>query len=193
MNKMYNRIKDLLIRDLPDSDLKVWIMDELIELINDLGQKVDDDILTHTAARFLEILKQSYGFWIVADVHSALKLGLTEKYGKFYKVSVKSLLQFMAGANRDRMNRYASQAEEENDEQRKDWHYYQNRTANFIAWASSNMICLDFLNPDWNPVKEKQVCPEIVEMSKKWQEAKESNKLERFKIELKNMRNEKCT
>lgn len=181
----YEEIKHLRVSDLSETDRKIWVMDEITELTNDMGTSIDDEMLRHTSKRLLDKLNTAYRSWFVADVHAAFQQGLSGVYGSFRKVTVQAMFHFLKMAQNQMSNTKAMQAENESDFKSRVT-YVEGITSEFLAWASGKMICLEFLSPGYEPLKHRRVSPEVEEMAEEYRQAKEMNVLESFANRLRN-------
>lgn len=181
----YEEIKHLMISDLSEIDRKIWIMDEITELVNDFGTTIDNDLLLHTTKRLLDKLNTAYRSWYVADVHAAFQTGLSGAYGSFRKVTVQALFHFLKQAQNQMSASRANAAELES--------ITKNRVVQsdsivteFLIFATTRMICLEYAAPGYKPLEKKQVSPAIIELAKKYDEAKRAKKLHDFETGIRN-------
>jgi hypothetical protein len=183
----YEDIKHMRISDLNEDDFKIWIMDELTDLMNDCGQKIDNDMLIHSVRRLRGVLfLGKYRSWYVGDVHATFQVGLSGAYGMFTKVTVKSLLQFLNQAQRQLTNKNVNKAEEESDRKNAAFSPRITFVSDFIIWATTNQICLEYLNPGYNPMVERKVSKEVEAMADDYHTAKDLGVLHSFKNRIKN-------
>lgn len=177
---MYDEIKHLKIYELNKERLCSWVEAEIIDLANDFGQNMDENMILHIGKRLRDTLLGSYRHWHVNEVHAIFQNGLSGGYGTFRKVTVQALLHFLKTAQNQTINNKS----ENTVEPKFDPQFTP--VSEFLSWASCEMICLDYVDPEWDPVLEKRVSPLIAKKADDYHCAKRGKYLDSFRRKLKN-------
>lgn len=179
----YDEISHRKISDVSETDVKMWIWDEITYLANDCGQNIDADMLQHIGRRLFEKLNTTYRSWYVGDIHAVFQMGLSGAYGTFRKVTVQSLFSFLKIAQSQRSNLMAQKAE---NEAKNRVTVIENNVSEFLAWASGKMICLEYTNPGYNAIAERRVSPQVMALADEYAQAKDFGVLHAFENRLRN-------
>lgn len=171
--------------DVPETDLKQWVIAEVTDLANDFGQKIDNEMVLHISRRLLSAFKTKFRSWYVGEIHAAFQNGMAGAYGTVHKVTVKNLFAILRGAQNQMAGKKAAAAEEESDRNTANFNTKNEPLIEFITWATTNTICLEFAAPDWNPIKKQSVSPGVKALLPEYIKAKNSNTLQGFKRKLK--------
>jgi hypothetical protein len=184
---MYKNIQEKKIDILDQLTMDTWIEEEIISLANDFDQRLSDDMLLHICKRLREVLITKYKSWSVGSVHAIFQTGLSGGYGKYQRISVKALFNWLSSAQNQLTHLRCDNAEAESNRKNREI-INDSPETEFLIWASTNKICLDHINPGFNPLKEKKVSPGIRELSQEYHEAKQMACLKAFKKRLINER-----
>jgi hypothetical protein len=180
----YEEIKATKISDLPELTVKKWIMDEISDLANDFGQKIDNETNIYIARRLYDVLTNRFRSWYVGDVHACFQTGLTGGYGKFSKVTVQTLLYFLKRAENNLIVQsvYSQESKKYDDRIQGE---AESRFGDFILWCTKNNIYADNVDPEWNVLETHLPSPKMVEICNEYHEAKEMDVLDSLKTRLK--------
>ena len=184
---MYKEIQEKRIDVLDRNTLNKWIEWEIISLANDYDQKIPNEILLHICTRLRDALTTKYKSWFVGTIHAVFQTGLNGGYGISHKISVKTLFYWLNAAQNNLANIKANAAEVESKNKKRDI-IPDSPETEFLIWATTNMICLDHIEPGYDPLRQKKVSSGIRQLSEEYQQAKEMNLLDPFKSRLKNER-----
>ena len=184
---MYKNIQEKSIGVLDQLTIDSWIEEEITSLANDFNQRLSDDILFHICKRLREILTTKYKSWSVGTVHAVFQTGLSGGYGKYQMISVKALFSWLSSAQNQMIHLKSANAEAESNRKNRAV-VPDSPETEFIMWATRNMICLDHIDPGYDPLKEKKVSPGVRALSQEYHEAKEMDCLDALKMRLKNER-----
>lgn len=184
---MYKDIQEKRIDVLDQLTINSWVEEEIQSLADDFNQRLEKDMGLHICRRLREVLTTKYKSWSVGTVHAVFQTGLSGGYGKYQKISVKVLFSWLSSAQNQLTHLKIVNAEAESN--RKNREIIQDSPeTEFLIWATKNMICLDHIDPGYNPLKKKKVSPGIIKLSQEYHEAKEMDCLEALKNRLKNER-----
>lgn len=183
--KSYEERKHLRISDVSANDLNMWILDEIVSLSNDFGNKLDNDEILHIGRRLYEKLTTAYRSWYVADVHAAFQTGLSGAYGSFRKVTVIALFQFLKMAQNQMSSAKALQAENEKHTDVFDKDKYNTPVSEFLVWCRVTLdIDVNRLHPDYDPSVTRQISPVIAGLTNDYVNAKQRGRTVEFATEL---------
>lgn len=183
--KKHEQFRATKISDISKIDIQTFIEEEIFDLWNDFGQKLDKEQISHICKRLFDVLSTKYRSWHVGTIHAVFQTGLNGGYGPAHKITVKTLFQWLGAAQKQLSNIKASQAEAESERNRNQTIVIDSPETDFLIWATKERICLTFLDPKHDPMKTKRVSAKITEMADEYQEAKEMDLLTPFKIRLK--------
>lgn len=181
----YEKIKHLRVSELAESDLKVWMMDEITMLANDCGSSLPDDMVVHIYNRLKQKLTTTYRSWHIGTIHASFQTGLTGGYGVFRKVTVQALFHFLKMSQNQMAAQKAIAAEEESARSRRSEFATEDPIAEFLIWATKHRICLRYLDPEHDPLLTRRVSEKIVGISEEYHQAKEMDLLDTLRRRLK--------
>ena len=191
---MYEDIKATRIMEVSRLQIDSWVEHEVINLVNDFGQNMPDEMLKHTCTRLRDVLVTKYRRWYVGDVHAAFQTGLSGGYGAFHKVTIRSLFHFLKSAQSQLTHNLVIQKEIDSATKTTDVRTndprYNTAVCQLMSWATKNNINLDFIDPAWTDEKMEQtksVSPKIKELGAEFLEAKEMDLLHSLRTRLRNV------
>lgn len=183
--KKHEQFRATKISDVSKTDVHTFIEEEIFDLWNDFGQKLDNEQITHICTRLYEVLSTKYRSWHVGTIHAVFQSGLNGGYGTAHKITVKTLFQWLGAAQKQLANVKSMQAEAESERNRNRTIDIDSPETEFLIWATKNRICLTFVDPKHDPLKTKRVSPKIAAMVEEYQQAKEMDLLIPLKNRLK--------
>jgi hypothetical protein len=93
--KLIDKISVIKMSDISHDDLKLWLIEEITDLCNDMGQKLDEDQKQHVPNRLFYILIEKYRNWEPGKIHSIFQKGIAGSYGRGIKITVALLLNWI--------------------------------------------------------------------------------------------------
>lgn len=183
--KKHEQYQSIRISDLSQTDVESFIEEEIFQLWNDFGQKVDVEQISHICRRLYGVLTTKYRSWYVGTIHAIFQSGLNGSFGVNHKVTVKTLFFWLNASQQQLTNIRADKAEEES-ERNKNWKpFIDSLETEFLVWATKNQICLNYVDPDHEPLVSKKVSPKIIELAQEYQQAKDMDLLIPFMHRIK--------
>lgn len=185
---MYDEIKHRKISDLPLSTVNTWIEKEVVDLVNDFGQNMPEQMLVHTCERLRDVLLKKYRSWAVGDVHAAFQTGLSGGYGSFMKVTVRALLHFLNQAQITLSGKMAHIKEAEARLNKQEYKNtdprYNTPDIQFISWLTQVGLYIDC--NFWNPFVIFSTPEEVKRMAQEYVNIKTNqHELNLFKKRIK--------
>ena len=183
--KKHEQFRSTKLKDVSRADIHTFIEEEVFDLWNDFGQRLDNEQIEHICRRLYDVLSTKYLSWHIGTIHAVFQTGLNGGYGISHKITVKTLFSWLGSAQKQLINMKSMEAEDDSNRKSRVDFDPDDPTAQFIAWATSNWICLEFVDPDHVPMAAKKVSPKIQELVGEYIQAKEMGLLESFKNRLK--------
>lgn len=170
--KLSQQYQEVKLKDFAKQDLQDFIEEEVVSLWNDFGQKMDEEQLKHIGSRLYEVFTTKYRSWAAGTIHASFQAGLNGAYGSSYKIHVKTLFHWLASAQKQMSHIKSIQAEQESERNKNFAPKDNTIETEFIAWATGEMICLEYLDPTHDPMQTRRVSPKVTELAKQYQKVK---------------------
>ncbi|MDH5524551.1 MAG: hypothetical protein OEY01_11245 [Desulfobulbaceae bacterium] len=183
---MYEQIKDRPIRLLSETVLNEWISEEVIDLANDFGQTLADDLLKHICERLRGAMLTKYRSWAVGDIHAALQVGMSGAYGPVHKITVQRIFMWLKSAEKQRVLHTVVTSESNRKEPELLPEISSTDYGAFVLWCTHNKIWLDELAPGAD-LNRNNIEP-LRRYASEFATAKKSGKLYEFRYKLMNQR-----
>lgn len=175
-------IRDRMLGDVSRADLNIWIMDEITGLSNDMGQRIDDEMLKHTAERLKGILLGKYRSWAVGEIHAAFQQGMSNSTAR--KVTVQALMAWIRAAEKVRVTNTVYISENEPRTSGELLRVDEYDFGSFTLWCIKNEIWFSKLFPMCD-INSKEISNELRELYFEWKEAKQMDMLDALRRRLK--------
>jgi hypothetical protein len=149
--KRIDTISATKISDLSYDDIKYWLIEEIADLCNDMGQKLDDDQKQHIPTRMMLILVDKYRNWEPGKIHSIFQKGISGGYGKGMKITIALLLSWIT--QEDRLYRGENVSEwwnepEISESEKQRYREISDRCAPFVRYCHDRWIDITELSKD---------------------------------------------
>jgi hypothetical protein len=142
--KIIDQIFAIPFSTLDSERFNLWLTDEILQLGDDFGQRVDDAQGKHIAHRMKEILTDKFRTWDAGTVHAIFQNGIAGSYGKATKVTVHVLTGWLYSARQQMIQENVTHPHNNEDNTEYKSREYYNRTAEkclpFIRWCIDNDI-----------------------------------------------------
>lgn len=142
--KIIDQIFAIPFSTLDSERFNLWLTDEILQLGDDFGQRLDDEQGKHIARRMKEILSDKFRTWDAGTVHAIFQTGLSGSYGKVSKVTVHTLTGWLYSARQQMIQDNVTRPHNDEDTTAYKSREYYNRTADkclpFIRWCIENDI-----------------------------------------------------
>ena len=179
------------INDMMDVELKGDLTKKIVLMMQDAGQKIDDDSMTHIISRMANILKVRFRSFEFDDVLKAFDNGAMGAYNGSTRITVNNLLSWIYKRKKEIQE---SKVINNDDIHERIKYLYSKKFetpskddfASFITWLTSNSIWIDDLINDMPDVNHNDDIPlELRELHGEWKRHLSSGTLLSFKRTLK--------
>jgi hypothetical protein len=141
--KIIDQIFAIPFSTLDSERFNLWLTDEILQLGDDFGQRLDDEQGKHIARRMKEILSDKFRTWDAGTVHAIFQTGLSGSYGKVSKVTVHTLTGWLYSARQQMIQDNVTRPHNEDNTEYKSREHYSwtaDQCIPFIRWCMKNDI-----------------------------------------------------
>lgn len=164
--KIYEKFRDVSVRNMSVVDLQSWLVEEIYDLAADVGQNMTEQPqeVKHIANRILNIFtdtEKKYRGWAIGKIHNIFQLGLSGSLGKTSsKITVQLLLMWITTWEKSQKGENVtpfSYPENAGKQSKPDSYYHETAIKNisFIRWCQRYCVDVDAANVDYNDLREK--------------------------------------
>lgn len=137
-------------KDLADEEIKNWIQEQVYNLADDYGQKLDNEQGRHIASRLLYTLKNTkLKNWEPETIYRIFQLGLTGQYGKTTRITYQVLISWLWTHERNTRSENKSYPDTAEETEKSPGHYKKtgDKCLPFILYCHSRDIDITGLDP----------------------------------------------